>query len=466
MAIQHVVPVQPMVRAASSEEEQLGLERYKKYHPPTFSGLATDDAQGKEGQTSSQTTTCEGMDNQEVENINPHEVPPSVQIEDKFDEVAPRLANRILRDYARPNHFNCEFSIRKPPVATNNFEIRTDLIQTIQQSCIFFHGDSSEDPHCHLIDFLELVETAKYNGVSPEAIKLRFKERCLIKSSTTRDDDPTIRREDGILDKDSEEEEMKSEEVQSKIELKTLPSHLKYVYLAQELFIIKVRRGEFNLVIEKIMIRSEPSIIATMHDKIHMFIAGLTLELTKAYATAALYDNMDISRIQAFTQNIKRGRRRQQGTKRTEQGQRDCVKAFETLKKKLSTAHVVVSPDWNQPFKVMCNASATTIGVVLGQRKDKVFRPIYYARTRVTILTDRTALKYLLSKKDARPRLLRWILLLQEFNLEIKDKKVTENQVADHLSRLENPPLEFNEIKKEFLDEHIFSVDTIVTQPP
>ncbi|WMV18481.1 hypothetical protein MTR67_011866, partial [Solanum verrucosum] len=71
-----------------------------------------------------------------------------------------------------------------------------------------------------------------------------------------------------------------------------------------------------------------------------------------------------------------------------------------------------------------------------------------------------------LIKKDAIPRLLRWILLLQEFDLEIKDRKGADNQVADHLSHLKNPPTESSDIKEEFLDEYIYAIISAINQSP
>nr|GEU60010.1 reverse transcriptase domain-containing protein [Tanacetum cinerariifolium] len=63
----------------------------------------------------------------------------------------------------------------------------------------------------------------------------------------------------------------------------------------------------------------------------------------------------------------------------------------------------------------------------------------YLVLSKSIVYTDHSALKYLLSKQDTKPRLLRWVLLLQEFDIIIRDKKGTKNLVADHLSILENP---------------------------
>ncbi|GJY67463.1 reverse transcriptase domain-containing protein [Tanacetum coccineum] len=134
----------------------------------------------------------------------------------------------------------------------------------------------------------------------------------------------------------------------------------------------------------------------------------------------------------------------------------------------------------------MCDASDYVVGAVLGQRKTKHFQPIHCASKTMTddqahytttekellavvyafkkfwpylvlsktiVYTDHSTLKYLLTKQDAKPRLLWWILILQEFDVIIRDKKGAENLMADHLSRLENPhegDLEKKEITKTF----------------
>jgi hypothetical protein len=78
----------------------------------------------------------------------------------------------------------------------------------------------------------------------------------------------------------------------------------------------------------------------------------------------------------------------------------------------------------------------------------------------VIVFTDHAAIKYLVTKKESKPRLLCWILLLQEFNLVIKDKKSCENYVADHLSRLNNTEVtrEEEQIVEEFPDERLLLI--------
>ncbi|GKC91332.1 reverse transcriptase domain-containing protein, partial [Tanacetum coccineum] len=136
----------------------------------------------------------------------------------------------------------------------------------------------------------------------------------------------------------------------------------------------------------------------------------------------------------------------------------DCINAFETLKKKLTEAPILVVPDWNLPFELMCDASNFAIGAVLGQLYDfEKFRP-YLVLSKSIVYTDHSALKYLMNKQDAKPRLLRWVLLLQEFDITILDKKGSENLAADHLSRLENPHKDVLENKD--INEH-FPLETL-----
>ena len=71
---------------------------------------------------------------------------------------------------------------------------------------------------------------------------------------------------------------------------------------------------------------------------------------------------------------------------------------------------------------------------------------------------DHSALKHLMTKKEAKARLIRWILLLQEFDLKIRDKRGVENVVADHLLRIPNAPIVRAPICEDFPDEHILAI--------
>ena len=85
------------------------------------------------------------------------------------------------------------------------------------------------------------------------------------------------------------------------------------------------------------------------------------------------------------------------------------------------------------------------------------FRP-YILGSHVIIHIDHAAIRYLMAKKEAKLRLIRWVLMLQEFDIEIKDKKGSDNVIANHLSRLEMTTgnEKGTEIAENFLDEKLF----------
>ena len=122
-----------------------------------------------------------------------------------------------------------------------------------------------------------------------------------------------------------------------------------------------------------------------------------------------------------------------------------CMTPFEEIKNKLIEAPIVVAPNWSELFEIMCDASDYAVEAVLGQRRKNIFRPIYYASktlneaqenymtiekemlavvysydkfrphilcSKVTLYTNYAAIRYLMMKKEAKPRLICWVLLL------------------------------------------------------
>jgi hypothetical protein len=139
----------------------------------------------------------------------------------------------------------------------------------------------------------------------------------------------------------------------------------------------------------------------------------------------------------------------------------------------------------------MCDASDYVVGAVLGQRKEGRVHAVYYAsktlneaqliyattekellavvfafekfrsyivNSKVIVYTGHATIKYLLAKKDAKPRLICWILLLQEFDVEIRDKKGVENVVADHLSMMNRGQDDKEPIEDKMRDDHLYRV--------
>nr|GEZ08598.1 reverse transcriptase domain-containing protein [Tanacetum cinerariifolium] len=138
----------------------------------------------------------------------------------------------------------------------------------------------------------------------------------------------------------------------------------------------------------------------------------------------------------------------------------DCIKAFQTLKQKLTEAPILIAPNWDLPFELMCDASDFSIGAVLGQRYEKHFRPIHYASKTLTEAESNytTTEKEMLAVVYAFEKFMSYlimnkctVLLLQEFDFDVVDTKGAENLAADLLSRLEKPyenvldPKEINE---------------------
>ncbi|GKE20261.1 reverse transcriptase domain-containing protein [Tanacetum coccineum] len=216
--------------------------------------------------------------------------------------------------------------------------------------------------------------------------------------------------------------------------------------------------------------------MAIFHDMIEISKSGIEVDKAKVDVIAKLPHSTSIKGIRSFLGHAGFYRRFIQDfskiarpiTRLLEKEtpfifSKECIESFNILNKKLTEASILVAPDWDLPFEIMRDASDYAIGEVLGQRKTKHFQPIHYASKTMTdaqahytttekellavvyafekfrpylvlsksiVYTDHLTLKYLLAKQDAKPRLLRWILLLQEFDVIIRTdtSKITRKQ--------------------------------------
>jgi hypothetical protein len=167
-----------------------------------------------------------------------------------------------------------------------------------------------------------------------------------------------------------------------------------------------------------------------------------------------------------------------------------CQTAFETLKAKLSVAPVLRGPNWTLPFHISTDASDTTIGGVLGQKEDQQSYAIYFVSKNLSptelnytvtekeflvvvhaitkfhhyitgyevfVHTDHSTIRFLLNKPITNGRVIRWLLLLQEFNITVLDRPGKDNVVADFISQINNEDDDIP-IDDSFLDEHLFSL--------
>ncbi|GKD67039.1 reverse transcriptase domain-containing protein [Tanacetum coccineum] len=214
------------------------------------------------------------------------------------------------------------------------------------------------------------------------------------------------------------------------LELKYLPSHLEYAYLeGNDKLPVIIAKGLKDVEKEALLkvLKSHKRAIAWKITDIKghkISKSGIEVDRAKVDVIAKLPHPTTVKGVRSFL---------------------DCIDAFETLKKKLTEAPILVVPDWNLPFELMCDASDFAIGTGLGQRKTKHFQPIHYASKTMTeaqihntttekemlavvyafekfrpylvlsksiVYTDHSALKYLINKQDAKLRLLRWVLLL------------------------------------------------------
>jgi len=172
----------------------------------------------------------------------------------------------------------------------------------------------------------------------------------------------------------------------------------------------------------------------------------------------------------------------------------NCQEALDTLKSKLVTAPILRGPNWALPFHIHAYASNKVIGEALGQIDEKLPYAIYFVsknlskvelnytvtekellavvnslnkfRNYITgyqtfVHIDHATIRYFMNKPDVNARIIRWLLLLQQFDLTIIDKPSKENVVVDFLSRIDLPGGEEGMVDDQMPDEYLFAISVL-----
>ncbi|XP_075087557.1 uncharacterized protein LOC142169576 [Nicotiana tabacum] len=234
-------------------------------------------------------------------------------------------------------------------------------------------------------------------------------ERCITHSSTVENEDPKIKKEAEALETEDQvvdEEELKEEAAKPNVELKVLPTHC-----TQERKLVELLKKHRKAIcwsiadIQLVLERCEATHLVLNREKCHFMVKegivlghkvttqGIEVDGAKVDVIARLPPSTSVKSIRSFLGYGGFYRRFIKNfssiTKRLTAFlvkyvnfvfNVECLRAFELIKENLISAPIMVTPEWSQPFEIMCDASDVAVGAVQGQRKDKIFRPIYYAR--------------------------------------------------------------------------------------
>ena len=173
---------------------------------------------------------------------------------------------------------------------------------------------------------------------------------------------------------------------------------------------------------------------------------------------------------------------------------KSCQEALDILKNKLTTALILQGPNWALPFHIHADASHKAIGTTLGQEEEKFPYAIYFINKNLSkaelnytvtekellavvhslnkfrhyityyqtfVHTDHVAIKYLMNKPDVNARIIRWFLLLQQFDLTIVDKSGKENFVAEFLSKMNLPTGEEGMVDDQLPNENLCVISVL-----